>query len=170
MVLAALFAPEPVAHGVGRIITVTSCGVVAAWAWAQGPTLGLPPTTFNPLGISVVAIIVVFLGAVVAQVFLALRARQWGFPVLVFAVAVGPLANVVTHERAGVVPVNLLVLPALALALLLGRRVRRRLVEPGEVIRWSVLSLIAIDDPAAATLATGPMKAGLLGGPERDHA
>lgn len=89
---------------------------------------------------------------------------------MVFAVAVGPLANVVTHERAGVVPVNLLVLPALALALLLGRRVRRRLVEPGEVIRWSVLSLIAIDDPAAATLATGPMKAGLLGGPERDHA
>lgn len=170
MVLAVLFAPEPVAHGVGRIITVTSCGVVAAWAWAQGPTLGLPPTTLNPLGISVVAIIVVFLGAVVAQVFLALRARQWGFPVLVFAVAVGPLANVVTHERAGVVPVNLLVLPALALALLLGRRVRRRLVEPGEVIRWSVLSLIAIDDPAAATLATGPMKAGLLGGPERDHA
>ncbi|TBT88723.1 hypothetical protein ET989_01965 [Propioniciclava sinopodophylli] len=161
--LAVMFTPELFAHGASRIITVTGAGVVASWAWAVGPTIGLAPTTFDPLNIAVVAIIVVFLGAVVVQVFLALRDRQLGFPVLVIAVAAGPLAHVVTHERAGVAPVNLLVLPALALALLLGRRFRRRLVETGEVIRWSVLSLIAIDVTAAATLATGPVKAGLLG-------
>jgi len=72
------------------------------------------------------------------------------------------LMVLLTHETPGVVPVNLLLLPVLALATFLGRSPRMRLIDAGEVIRWSVLSLLVIDLAAAASLATGLLQAAFL--------
>lgn len=158
---AATVAPARLAFRGGRAASVAVAGGLAAWAWASGPTIGLGLSE-APLGYAVPAIVIVFLVVLLAQIFLALRAGQWGFPVLILAIAAGPVTALLTHERAGVVPVNLILLPALGLVIFLGRSSRFKLIDAGEVIRWSLLSLIVIDVTAAASMATGLLQAGVF--------
>ncbi len=159
---AAAFVPSPLDRRVrGRVAWVGVAGVVAAWAWVAGPPIGPVPPGDLP-GWSVPLVLLALVVVILTQVVLSLRARQWGFPVLALAIAIGLASPLLTHERAGAVPVNLLLVPALGLAVLVGRWSRRPLIEPGEVIRWSVVSLVGIDLAAAATLATGIVQAAVL--------
>jgi len=160
---AATSMPAPPWGRYGRIVSVAVAGALAAWGWAAGPAIGLAPSATNVLTNAVPVVLTVFGAAVLAQVVLALRAREWGYPVLVLAVVTGAAAALATGQRAGVVPVNLLVLPVLAAALLVGRLCRKRLFTVGTVIRWSVLSLIGVDLLAAASMATGLVQEFVLG-------
>ena len=159
---AAIVTPSRLTGTGARATWVAAAGALAASAWALGPTTGVTPSLDLTVW-AIAGVIGAFLATVVIQVILALLAREWGFPVLVVAIVAMSLLRGTTGDSAQSIGVNLVVLPALALVLVVGRRVRRRLIDSGEIIRWCILSLVGLDLVAATSLATGALQAGLLG-------
>lgn len=130
------------------VVAVTA---LAAWGWATGPFIPFDiPDLVGAAGFA--AGLIAFGVVLVIQVLRAVWQRQAGFPLLVVVVVAVAVAGLATKQSAPVAAVNVLVLPPLALGLLWGRS-RRHLVDPGEVIRWCLITLVAIDLPAATAAA-----------------
>lgn len=144
-----------------RIAAVCAAGALGAVGWLTGPTLG-SVNAAEIVPYSVPGVIATFVLLVGVQCVLSARRRHWGFPATVIAVIVLSGAAWITQQRAGAGPVNLIILPALVLDLIVRHRTRR-LIEPGEVLRWCLISVVAIDLTATYTLAPEGVQAALLG-------